>query len=327
MCRNSRVVLVKMVFPKENGLAVWMFKLTILFCCCLLSCNKVKPEELHLFQNLNGKYGFADKAGKIVIPAFFDGATEFSEGLAAVRIKGLCGYIDSEADIVIEPRFEYAKTFTNGVAWVMLDNKWGLIDKKGKYSAFPYDDVEELRPDGFARVNLNSKVGVIDSSGKVVVKPIYESVFYDPNFLNKDLFFVKVEGKFGLINTAGVYVIEPTFDRVDYSAANNFLMPYLRVAIIREIPWGDPREGPYRWGLVDKAGKVVLPPIVEEMKPIARDLAEVRVKGKWGLINTKTLEFTTEPQCMNIEKTPQGEIRCEKEFNVWSLVDEHGRLL
>ena len=32
----------------------------------------------------NGKYGYVDKKGQLVIPCIWDGASDFSEGLAAV---------------------------------------------------------------------------------------------------------------------------------------------------------------------------------------------------------------------------------------------------
>jgi len=36
----------------------------------------------------HGKWGFIDRTGKVVIPAQFDGASDFFDGLAPVRIGG-----------------------------------------------------------------------------------------------------------------------------------------------------------------------------------------------------------------------------------------------
>ena len=37
---------------------------------------------------IGGKFGYIDRTGKVVIETKFDGARDFSEGLAAVKIKG-----------------------------------------------------------------------------------------------------------------------------------------------------------------------------------------------------------------------------------------------
>ena len=43
---------------------------------------------------LNGKWGFIDKSGKVVIPFKYDDALPFSEGFAVVELDGKDGYID-----------------------------------------------------------------------------------------------------------------------------------------------------------------------------------------------------------------------------------------
>ncbi|MFH5163641.1 WG repeat-containing protein [Campylobacter coli] len=55
---------------------------------------------------LNRKYGFIDKSGKIVIEPKFDGVGNFSEGLAKVKLNGKYGFIDKSGKIVIEPKFD-----------------------------------------------------------------------------------------------------------------------------------------------------------------------------------------------------------------------------
>ena len=41
----------------------------------------------------NAKYGFIDQTGKEVIPCKYDGASNFSEGLAAVSLEDGWGYM------------------------------------------------------------------------------------------------------------------------------------------------------------------------------------------------------------------------------------------
>src|SRR5690606_22116774 len=65
--------------------------------------------------------------GPVVIAFNFEEAKWFSEGLAAVRIKGRFGYIDKRGTIIIPPRFNAAGEFRGGYAEVRLDGASGII--------------------------------------------------------------------------------------------------------------------------------------------------------------------------------------------------------
>jgi len=90
----------------------------------------------------NGKTGYIDQTGKLIIPFQFDEAWAFSEGLAPVRIGEDWGYIDASGKIVIKPRFFQASAFSQGFAAVgvyfprkkIIDSKVGYynyIDRNG----------------------------------------------------------------------------------------------------------------------------------------------------------------------------------------------------
>lgn len=80
-----------------------------------------------------GKYGFIDKTGTLVIPAQYDVVNGFSEGLAKVKINGKCGFINTRGDVVIPVTFSDAASFESGIAWVKDDaNRTFYIDKTGK---------------------------------------------------------------------------------------------------------------------------------------------------------------------------------------------------
>ena len=65
-----------------------------------------------------GKYGYANKSGKLVIEPQYDKADMFAEGLAAVKIDEKYGFIDKNGESVIEPIFWYAQHFSEGLAAV-----------------------------------------------------------------------------------------------------------------------------------------------------------------------------------------------------------------
>jgi len=98
----------------------------------------------------NNKIGFANLKGQKIIPARFDFATPFKNGLATFNIGGhtendgeehsiwaggLWGFIDKKGNIAIEPKFTRVLDFENNLAEAITqDQKHVLIDKKGKIS-------------------------------------------------------------------------------------------------------------------------------------------------------------------------------------------------
>ena len=96
--------------------------------------------------NKEGKFGYIDKTGKVVIPfryeACYDEGSElyyqqpcydFHEGLARICDKTTekYGYIDREGNEVFPCQFGYAEDINEGVARVELEGQYGFIDAKG----------------------------------------------------------------------------------------------------------------------------------------------------------------------------------------------------
>ncbi|HWQ61358.1 MAG TPA: WG repeat-containing protein, partial [Negativicutes bacterium] len=80
---------------------------------------------------------FVDKTGNYITP-WFDGAWEFQDGIAKVRVEGKVGFIDTTGKMVIEPQFEDASWHCqNGIVYVMRDGKKGYRDKEGRWLAQP----------------------------------------------------------------------------------------------------------------------------------------------------------------------------------------------
>ena len=80
----------------------------------------------------NGKEGFIDASGKIIVTPQFDWVDFFDEGFARVMINGKYGFVDSTGKIVIEPQFDYVNCFHDGLASIKLNGNYYFIDKTGK---------------------------------------------------------------------------------------------------------------------------------------------------------------------------------------------------
>jgi hypothetical protein len=109
---------------------------------------------------IDGKYGFIDKTGKIVINPQFNEAQGFHEGLAAVRIGEQWGFIDKNSKIIITPQFSFATPFRDGISITSIESKkdikTGYINQKGEY-IWSVSDVSNSRKkfQFEARQNIN----------------------------------------------------------------------------------------------------------------------------------------------------------------------------
>ena len=106
-------------------------------------------------------WGFSDPSGKLVIPARYDFAEPFSEGLALVRSGVAYGFIDRTGKKIIPPKYQSAGSFSEGCAPVKTRGLWGCVDKAGK-PVVPFE-YEELLPfrEGAAPAKKGGRWGLL----------------------------------------------------------------------------------------------------------------------------------------------------------------------
>lgn len=130
----------------------------------VLANDKLSP------YNDSGKFGFKDAAGNVVVPAHFDAAGSFSEGLAAVKSGKKWGFIDHRGDVVIPISYDEVGPFSEGRAWVRNGKKVGYINPKGDYVIAPLYDYDPHYSmsfkNGLAVVLKDKQILYLDSSGR-----------------------------------------------------------------------------------------------------------------------------------------------------------------
>lgn len=91
----------------------------------------------------------------------------YSEGLKAVEQDGKWGFVNQEGELVIPYRYNYARSFHDGLAMVKLYGKWGYIDWFGnELIPVVFDEVTSFR-DSHAFVKKDGQVGLLDVAGNV----------------------------------------------------------------------------------------------------------------------------------------------------------------
>jgi hypothetical protein len=127
-------------------------------------------------------------------------ARPYSEGLAAVRVApDRWTYVDLDGNTAMDATFEGARDFSNGVAPAARDGKWGYIDRRGRFVLEPRFDQAYSFAEGYAVVRNGDARGFLemDERGKigVFVAPRFEDVFR----FSEGLAPVKIGGKWGYL--------------------------------------------------------------------------------------------------------------------------------
>lgn len=161
----------------------------------------------------DGKCGFIDKKGKVIISFQFDTADSFSEGLAKVKQNDKYGFVDKEGKVVVPFQFDDAGSFSDGLSYVEQDGKYGFVNKKGKV-VIPFQfDAAFSFSEGLAQVWQDGKSGVVDKKGKIVIPCKYDKIYG----FSDGLIMVKLENKYGFVNLQGIDTF--TKQKEDYEEA------------------------------------------------------------------------------------------------------------
>jgi len=162
-------------------------------------------------RNADGKYGYVNRAGSEVIPLEFDFSGGFSaNGLTAVKRNKRFGYINASGALVVPFQFDYAGGFAaNGLAYVEMNGKYGYIDKTGSLIIpIQYDDASGFESNGLAVVKISGKEQFINSSGKAVT-PAFDKAY---SFSENGIATVKRNEVYGFIDSSGKFVMNGFVD-------------------------------------------------------------------------------------------------------------------
>ena len=154
---------------------------------------------------IDGRWGFVDPAGAVVVPPRFDHADDFHDGRASVRAGDAWTWIDRAGALLGEPRFDRAFDFRGGVGLYQRGAFYGFVAASGEVIADGFEDAGALI-EGRAAICQRARWGFLDGTGAVVVRPRYTRVLA----FSEGLAAVRAAGAWGFIDAAGAPVIPPT---------------------------------------------------------------------------------------------------------------------
>lgn len=191
----------------------------------------------------NGKQGFINPAGELVIPIKFGNSGYFSEDFACVCLDpgGKWGFIDKQGEFLIAPIFDRYSYFKNGLACVRLGGRYGVIDKDAKWIIKPtFEELGDFH-EGLAPARIDGKYGFIDLSGRIKIYPEFESA----QEFSEGLAAVQVNDRYGYINRNGDFEVDPEF-----SIGERFSGGLAAVY----------HDNSSAYGFIDRTGKLVITP-------------------------------------------------------------------
>ena len=222
------------------------------------------------------KYGFINTKGFEIIPAQYENAGGFDEGLCPVQKDKKNGFIDKTGKTIIPFMYEFSGLgFHEGIAAVRLNGKMGYIDKNNKtVLPFIYDEARSLR-DGLALIKLNSKYGFINKTGKQVIAATLDYAYEFSEGLaavNKggtlDNSYLLNGGKWGFIDKTGKQVIPFLYENVNpFSEGLACVMQNKKA------------------GYIDNTGKLIIPMIYGTLSSFQYGKASVSLNGKYFYID------------------------------------------
>lgn len=260
--------------------------------------NPTRPrpfsEGMAQFRAANGKWGYVNQAGEVIIPPQFSKCRPFSDGLALVAdSSGQCSYIDRQGQIAFRTSFTARQwlglgDFHQGRAWFKEKGwSWGLFDREGKALDAPkpmlnLSDVERPAEEapyplpmdfqhGLAVVQFLTAEGqpyaaALDTSGRVVFedKGIHRLLPFCPQGVTK--YQTEPDGYYGLIGADGKRLCPPLYQQIG--------------AFSEGLAAVQAKDG--RWGYLGRDGKLALPAIYQKAQAFSEGLAAVKRRPGLG---------------------------------------------
>ncbi len=279
-------------FISDSSMLKKLSLLSTLLPLILLSISAIcqtEPEELYPISR-DGKEGYIDRTGRVVVEPKFDIAYYFSEGIGlfatalikeypdgeSKMIPDKWGLIDTKGEIIAQPQFKSAAcVFSEGLLCVGTEAGVGFVDKTGKLVIEPRFSYAKDFSEGLAPVSVGEKWGFVLKNGEIAIPP----QFNDANSFSQGLALVKVKEGYAYIDKAGQVVIH-----VSVTNAGDFHEGLARV-MVGNPGAKDKYKEKGRAGYIDTSGKTVIEPQFDDACDFSEGLACVETEGKMGYID------------------------------------------
>ncbi|MBI4854136.1 MAG: WG repeat-containing protein [Acidobacteria bacterium] len=305
-------------------------------------------ESVELFPiKQNGKWGYIDKIGQIIIEPKYLAAQPFSDSLAFVRTAKHLKAIDSLGNTVFKLPLasNFPGAYSEGLAPFLVDGKYGFIDKNGKTILdFKYDFAAPFS-DGLALIKIGDKYGFIDKDGKTVIEPQFSSAtsfsdglvavrfsktdqqpifmdkdgemtIYIPNYLNKNFVKKPIPTTNQINDIINSYSnLSTGFNAKIAFDSRAFSENLISVKINNQ------------YGYINKEGKIVIEPQFSYADAFSNGLAQISLRGKCAFVNESgTIVINTPYHYYSCSRFSSGLAKIQTNGQV-GYIDKNGHFI
>lgn len=258
-------------------------------------------DSLVVFRTFDRLRGYVNiNTGKIIIPAQYQRAWNFSEGIAAVYKDGTVSFINASGEPAIPVTFpihynlnfdDIAFQFHHGLCVMRtMESKWGLINTRGEWVVEPVYTTVSAPRGGYRIVSDGSKYGLISEKGQVVLPLEYDFIRLSSNPVGFTV------AKDGLAKTID-YDLKTVVPFVHDGLSVLYYVDDYRSNVIYENGEAKRYIVPKYWrydvgsgsGVIDAEGKVIIPAKYYMVRIVDDNLFDVEVtcNGDHILFNSK----------------------------------------
>lgn len=275
-----------------------------------ISINTFGQEDNKLYPfPQNGKWGYINSAGKIIVPPKYESASDFSEGLAKIstyddKRELLYGFINMQGREIIPPKFLSVSDFHGGVAQVNIRGKFAYLLPSGTIaSSAVYDAIFPI-VESVSRFKRDDLFGYASAQGKEIIPAAFLDAYDFQNGLALVKTLVGRNALYGYIDKKGIFTIAPQYKNARSFSENLaavsdgrswFVIDKLGTVITTKSYdyIGDFKNGLARvkrgnlWGYINKNGELIIPTVYKNADDFYHGLAIVSQNNLFGYINTQ----------------------------------------
>lgn len=288
-------------------------------------------------------YGFVDQKGKVKIPHQFDTVySNFQSGFCSVGKSNYAGVVDKKGKVIIPFSFKEVGAINKFFIPLKSQNGlWGFYTHEGEKVADHLYENFRYGAKGKIIVQQEGKWGIINDQGQVVLDHHYKGIQHtsDRNYIGWKVTQWKVK------NMQNQTILSQEFDSLRYvgQGVYKFSMvgkkglldekgklitkEYEEINVFR-YGLSKCRKGKY--GVINAAGKVIVPPIYEDL---IIDSLYIRIKSvehregkfieKWGLLDHKG-NILIKPKYAMMNAVSEGMIAAMREGGTWGYIAPSG---
>ncbi len=157
------------------------------------------------------RYGFLNSEGRELCDLEYYRLGKFSEGMAAVKVRGGWSYVNAKGVRPSKDVYQRAKPFQGDLAAVRVNNRWGFIDKQMQWVIEPMYQEAGSFSENRAPVKLKSLYGYVNAANEWVLAPKYRNA----KTFHEGMAAVKKNSKWTFIDVKGNRVIRKRFKKVE----------------------------------------------------------------------------------------------------------------